>query len=124
MLAALGDDFSKDKLKQWYRGFCRFAHPNAAGVLPLISTTFIPDETSIHYGTTYTDDLFRASVYTICIWSGVMLDAVGPWIPITNEWYKKRNKLEERLLKFIDGENESSKSKKSKSGRTEQNPTT
>jgi len=123
MRKALGENFNplKEKIKQWYDVLCCFAHPHAAGVLPLISTTFIPDETSIHYGTTYKDDLFRKSAYNISIWTGVMLDAVGHWIPNTNEWYKKRNKLEERLLNFIEEENEISKSKKA--GRAAQSRT-
>lgn len=114
MRKALGEDFNplKEEIKQWYDVLCCFAHPHAAGVLPQIATNLILDEISIHYGTTYRDDLFSASVYNISIWTGVMLDAVGQWIPITNEWYEKRNKLEERILKFIDGENELSKSKK------------
>jgi len=126
MRRALGDDFNplKEKIKEWYDVLCCFAHPHAAGVLPQITIDLILDETSIHYGTTYKDDLFRKSAYYISIWTGIMLDAVGQYIPITNEWYKKRNKLEERLLKFIDEENESSKSKKSNQGRTEQNPIT
>ena len=115
MLAALGDDFSKDKLKQWYKVFCCYTHPNAAGVLPQIAINLIPDDMSIHYGTTYKNDLFRKSVYNITIWTGVMLDAVGHWIPDTNEWYEKRNKLEERLLNFIEEENEIFESQKSKS---------
>lgn len=126
MRKALGEDFTplKEKIKEWYDVLCFFAHPNAAGVLPLIAINLISDETSIHYGTTYNDDLFKKSAYNISIWSGVMLDAVGHWIPNTNEWYKKRNKLEERLLKFIVGENEISKSAKGRSGSLEQNPTT
>ncbi|MDP3111945.1 MAG: hypothetical protein Q8M71_07585 [Thermodesulfovibrionales bacterium] len=126
MRKALGEDFNplKEKIKQWYDVLCCFAHPHAAGVLPQITVNLISDETSIHYGTTYKDDFFRVSVYNICIWTGVMLDAVGLWIPITNEWYKRRNKLEERILRFIEEENEISKSKESKSGGTEQNPTT
>jgi len=126
MRKALGEDFNplKEKIKEWYDVLCCFAHPHAAGVLPQIAINLIPDETSIHYGTTYKDDFFRRDVYAICIWTGVMLDEVGPWIPNTNEWYEKRSKLGERILRFIDGENEIFKSKKSKSGRTEQNPTT
>jgi hypothetical protein len=126
MRKALGEDFKplKGKMIQWYKVLCCFAHPHAAGVLPQIATNFVLDETSIHYGTTYKDDLFRASVYTISIWTGVMLDDVAQWIPNTNEWYEKQSKLEERILRFIDRENEIFKSKKSKSGRTEQNPTT
>lgn len=114
MRKALGKDFNplKEKIKQWYDVLCCFAHPNAAGVLPQITINLIADETSIHYGTTYKADFFRLSAYNICIWTGVMLDTVGHWIPDTNGWYKKRNKLEERLLKFIDGENEIFKSKK------------
>lgn len=126
MRKALGEDFNplKGQMIQWYNVLCCFAHPHAAGVLPQIVINLISDETSIHYGTTYKDDLFRASVYNISIWTGVMLDAVGQWIPDTNEWYKRRSKLAERIFRFIDGENEIFKSKKSKSGRTEQNPIT
>jgi hypothetical protein len=105
MLKALGDDFSKDKLKQWYGVLCRFAHPNAAGILPQISANFIPDETSIHYGTTYKKHLFRASAYNICIWTGINLAEIDQWIPNTNAWYQERNILVERILKFIDEEN-------------------
>jgi hypothetical protein len=108
MRKALGEDFTplKEKIKEWYDVLCCFAHPHAAGVLPLIAINLISDETSIHYGTTYRDDLFRKSAYNISIWASVMLDAVGHWILGTNEWYQKRSILTERILKFIDCENE------------------
>jgi len=121
MRNALDDDFNplKEQIKQWYDVLCCFAHPHAAGVLPQITINFILDETSIHYGTTYKDDFFRTSAYTISIWTAVMLDDVGQWIPDTNEWYEKRNILAERILTFIKEENESSKCRK-QSGGTEQ----
>lgn len=111
MLDALNEDFSKDKLKQWYKVLCCFAHPNAAGILPQIATNFIPDKTLIHYGTTYKGNLFRASAYNICIWTGVMLDDIGQWIHHANTWYQKRDILIERMLIFIDEENKKNKSK-------------
>lgn len=106
MLDELGDDdFLKKQKKDWYTVLCCFAHPHAAGLLPLISNTFVPGETSIHFGTTYENERFRASAYSISIWTGVMLDEVGRWIPTTNEWYQKRSILAEKILRFIDEEN-------------------
>lgn len=105
MLRELGEDFLKEKMKEWYSMFCCFAHPHAAGMLPLISDTFVPGETSIFNGTTYEDKRFRTSVYTISTWTCIMLDEVGRWIPNTNEWYQKRSILVEKVLRFIDEEN-------------------
>ena len=106
MLNELGDDaFIKKQKKDWYAVLCCFAHPHAAGVLPLISNIFVPDETSIHYGTTYKDEIFRASAYSISIWTVIMLDDVSRWVPNTNEWYQKRSILVEKILRFIDEEN-------------------
>lgn len=111
MLNELDEDFLKKQMKDWYDVLCRFAHPHAVGVLPLISNTFVPDETSIFYGTTYKDELFRASAYSISVWTGVMLGEVGQWIPHTNKWYQKRSILVGRVLKFIDEENKKRLSK-------------
>ena len=99
------EDSFKKRLGEWYRIFCCFAHPHAAGVLPLISYTFAPDETSIHYGTTYKDESFRKSAYAISIWTAIMLDDVSQWVPNTNEWYQKQSILVERILNFINEEN-------------------
>jgi len=51
--------------------------------------------------------LFRASVYVISIWTVIMLDVVGQWIPETNEWFQKRSMLVEKVLRFIDEYNKS-----------------
>ena len=59
MLDAISEDIDKNKLKQWYGVLCCFAHPHAAGILPQISTDINPEETSIHYGTTFKKNLFK-----------------------------------------------------------------
>ncbi|MBM4145648.1 MAG: hypothetical protein FJ240_05155 [Nitrospira sp.] len=109
MRNALGEDFNplKEKIREWYKILCCFAHPHAVGVLSLISTTLASEETSIHYGSIYKDELFRASVYVISIWTVIMLDVVGQWIPETNEWFQKRSMLVEKVLRFIDEYNKS-----------------
>lgn len=109
MLKELDEDFLKEQMKDWYDVLCCFAHPHAVGVLSLISNTFVSDETSIHYGTTYADDRFRASVYAISIWTCIMLAEIGQWIPDTNEWYQKRSILEEKVIRFIGEENKKSR---------------
>lgn len=113
MRNALGENFNplKEEMKQWYDVLCCFAHPNAAGVLPQISANFIPGETSIHYGTTYKDDLFRASAYSISLWIDVMLSDISQWIPNTNEWHNRLVKIEKRIIEFIDQENKKFRSK-------------
>ena len=107
MLKKIGKDFNplKGKMRKWYGTLCRFAHTDPVGVLPQISTNFVPDETSINYGTTYKDDLFKASAYTISLWTAVMLAEISQWIPNTKEWHNKRSLLEEKVLKFINEEN-------------------
>lgn len=100
-----GEDFFKKRLGEWYSMFYCFAHPHAAGVLPLISDTVVPGETSIHFGATYDDKNFKRSVSVISIWTVVMLDEVGQWISNTNEWDQKRSLLVEKVQRFIDEEN-------------------
>ena len=110
MLGKLGKNF--DPLGEWYSMLCRFAHTDAMGVLPQISTDFSPNETTIHFGSTYKDDLFRVSAYTISTWAGVMLSDVSQWILNTSDWHEKMTKIEARIIEFIEQENKKIKSEK------------
>jgi hypothetical protein len=107
MLNKLDKDFNplKGKMKNWYSTLCRFAHTDAVGVIPQIFTDFAPNETSIHFGSTYKDGLFRASTYAISLWTGVMLSDISQWIPNVNEWHKVKIGIEGRIMEFIDQEN-------------------
>lgn len=112
MLKELDADFNplKGQMKEWYSTLCSFAHTDPVGLLPQISTDYIPDETSIHFGSTYKGDLFKASAYAICLWVGVMLSSVSQWVPNTNQWHNEIIKIEERITEFIDQENTAVKS--------------
>lgn len=112
MLKKLDADFNplKGKMKEWYSTLCSFAHTNPLGLLHQISTDYSPNETSIHFGSTYKGDLFKTSAYTICLWAGVILSAISLWIPETNRWHNEMAKIEERIIQFIDQENEAYKS--------------
>jgi len=104
MLKQLDSDFNplKGQMRKWYSTLCSFAHSDPIGVLPQISTDYIPDETSIHFGSTYKDNLFRASAYAISIWTGVMLSNISQWVPNTNEWHNEMINIEERIIEFTD----------------------
>jgi len=107
MLKELDEDLGKLKnnMRGWYSTLCRFAHTDAVGVLPQISNDLAPNETSINFVSAYKDDLFRASAYAISLWTGVMLSDISRWIPNTHEWNSKMEKIEERIIEFIDQEN-------------------
>ena len=111
MLKKLDADFNplKGKMRQSYSTLCSFAHTDPLVLLPQISTDLIPNETSIHFGSTYKSDLFRASAYAISLWTGVMLSSISQWVPNTNKWHNEMIKIEERIIKFIDQENEAFK---------------
>jgi len=112
MLNAVDEKFNplKGQMRKWYSTLCSFAHTDAIGVLPQISTDFAPGETSIHFGATYKEDLFRASAYSICLWTGVMLSDISQWVPKTNEWHDKLVNTEKSIIEFIDEENKKFKS--------------
>lgn len=114
MLNGLDKNFNplKGKMQEWYSTLCRFAHTNAVGVLPQISTDFAPNETTIHFGSTYKDNLFRASAYVINLWTAVILTEISPWVPSINEWHNKMIKIMERIIEFIDQENKKFKYEK------------
>lgn len=107
MLKKLDADFNplKGKMRQWYSTLCSFAHTDPIGLLYQISTDYIPNETSIHFGSTYKRDLFKSSAYVISLWIGVMLANIGQWIPNTSPWHNEMEKIEERIIEFIDQEN-------------------
>ena len=113
MLKELDSDFNplKGQMRKWYSTLCSFAHTDPVGVLPQISNDHIPDETSIRFGSTYKDDLFRASAYAICLWAGVMLSSICQWIPNTGQWHNEMINIEERIIEFIDQENKTFESK-------------
>ena len=115
MLNKLDKNFNplKGQMRKWYGTLCHFAHSDAVGVLPQISTDFAPNETSIHFGSTYKNNLFRASAYAISLWTGVMLVDISQWIPNTDEWHNRLTGIEERIIEFIDQENKKFKSKTS-----------
>ncbi len=111
MLKELDADFNplKGQMKKWYSVLCTFAHTDPLVLLPQIATDFIPNEKSIHFGSTYKSDLFRASAYAISLWTGVMLSSISQWVPNTNQWHNEMIKIEERIIKFIDQENKAFK---------------
>ena len=111
MLKELDADFDplKGQMKKWYSALCSFAHTDPLVLLPQISTDLIPNETSIHFGSTYKSDLFRASAYALSLWTGVMLSSISQWVPNTNKWHNEMIKIEESIIKFIDQENEAFK---------------
>lgn len=96
----------KGKMKECYHILCRFSHPDAVGVLPQISPGFTPDEIIIYFGSIYKDDLFKASAYQISQLAGHMLSAISQWVPNMNEWHNKSTMILERILAFINQENE------------------
>ena len=112
MLKELDANFNplKGQMKKWYSTLCSFAHTDPVNLLPQISTDNIPDETSIHFGSTYKSDLFRGSAYAIFLWAGVMLSTISIWVPKTNQWHNEMTKIEERIIQFIDQENKAFKS--------------
>ena len=112
MLKELVANFNplKSQMRKWYSTLSSFAHTDPVGLLPQISTDYVPDETSIHFGSTYKEDLFRASAYAISLWTGVMLASINQWVPNTNQWHNEMKKIEERIIEFIDQENKAFKS--------------
>lgn len=112
MLKELDANFNplKGQMKKWYSTLCSFAHTDPVNLLPQISTDNIPNETSIHFGSTYKNDLFKGSAYAICLWAGVMLSTISTWVPKTNQWHNGMTKIEERIIQFIDQENKAFKS--------------
>jgi hypothetical protein len=110
MMKILEEDFGnlKKNVKGWYSTLCRFAHTDAVGVLPQIATDLHPNETTINFGSTYNDSLFKVSTYAISLWTGIMLSDISAWIPNTDEWHSKMIEVEEKILEFIDQENKKS----------------
>jgi hypothetical protein len=111
MLKELDGDFNplKSKMKGWYSTLCSFAHTDPINLLPQISTEKT-DETSIHFGATFREDLFKASSYAMCLWAGVMLSTISIWVPTSNQWHNEMISIEDRLMRFIDQENAAFKS--------------
>jgi hypothetical protein len=111
MLKKLDTDFNpiKGKMRQWYSTLCSFAHTDPICLLTQISTDYVPNETSIHFGSTFKSDLFKTSAYTICLWTGIMLSTISIWVPKTNQWHNEMSQIEKRITQFIDQENKSVK---------------
>ena len=107
MLKEIDDDYSplKGKMKGWYKTLCSFAHTDPLNLLSQISTIEVPSETSIHFGATYNKDLFRTSAYSICLWTGISIINVGSWVPENDQWHKQMATVQEKILKFIEQEN-------------------
>lgn len=99
------------KMKSWYKTLCSFAHTDPLNLLSRISTAVVPGETSVHFGTTFNKDLFRTSAYSICMWSGISILNVSPWVPEQDEWHNQVASVQEKISKFIDQENKAFKSK-------------
>ena len=112
MLKELDENFNplKGKMRKWYSTLCSFAHTDPVGVLPQISTDYVPNETSIHFGSTYKNDLFKAAAYAISLWTGVMLSSISKWVSNTEQWHSEMRTIEERIINFIDQENKAFKS--------------
>jgi len=114
MLNGLDKNFNpfKGGMREWYSTLCRFAHTDPVCVLPQISTDFAPNETTIHFGSTYKDGLFRCSAFAISIWSGLVLSDISQLIPNTSNWHKKNIKVMERIIEFVGQENKKNSLKK------------
>ena len=103
MLKQLGEKVApyKTKLDEWYGTLCRFAHTDAICIIPQISGDRYPNETTIHYGTTYKRERFRGSAYLIAGLIGFVLPDFGMENHAASEWHKKHQALEKRILDFI-----------------------
>ena len=113
MLQEIDDDYSplKGNMKDWYKILCSFAHTDPLNLLSQISTVEVQGETSIHFGATYNKDIFRASAYSIALLAGISIMNVGSWVPENDQWHKQMATVQERVLKFIEQENEDFKSR-------------
>lgn len=114
MLKELDANFNplKGQMRMWYSTLCSFAHTDPVGVLPQISTDYVPNETTINFGSNFKGDLFRATAYAISLWAGVMLSTISSWVPNTNQWHNKMVEIEEKIINYIDQENKALKSEK------------
>jgi hypothetical protein len=107
MLKEIDEDYSplKDKMRDWYKTLCSFAHTDPLNLLSQISTIEEPGVTSIYFGATYKRDLFRTSAYSIFVWTGISLMNVSLWVPENDKWHKHMAMVQEEILKFVDQEN-------------------
>ena len=105
MLTQLGSDNPlEDQMRKWYKALCRFAHTGPVGVLPQISTDYIPGEKTVHFGSTYKDNLFMSSACYISKWTGIMLVSINQFVPNANQWHKEMINIINRIIKFTDQE--------------------
>lgn len=113
MLAKLGPDFSpvQKEMKKWYATLCSFAHTDPINLVSQISYDFQPEETSIHFGTTFNLSLFRTSAYTLAMWIGIMLSTIKKWVPQKHEWHILEIEFQSKLLHYVDNENTAYKKK-------------
>lgn len=115
MLKKVHKDLPKKEMMDLYHILCRFAHTDAVAVLPQISSGLVPNEITIHYGTTFKNDLFMASSYQITELIGHMLCAISHWIPNMDGWHNKFNNISNQILSFIEQENKKMQAKKNNS---------
>jgi hypothetical protein len=104
MLKTLGPGFVEDKAaaREWYNILCRFAHTDALVVLPHLGSH--NGETCAFFGAKFKPDLFSNCVYTISLFTSIMLWEVSPWMPPDSEWRERCNSVIELLLQFIEQE--------------------
>ena len=113
MLTKLGSDFSPviKRMKKWYSTLCSFAHTDPINLVSHISQDMHPNETSIHFGTTFDQDLFKTSAYTLAMWIGIILSTIKSFVPEKNHWHEQEVQLQKELLRYIDEQNKAYKKK-------------
>lgn len=113
MLAKLGPEFSlvQREMKKWYSTLCSFAHTDPINLVSQISNDFQPNETSVHFGTTFNLIFFKTSAYTLAMWISIMLSTIKKWVPEKNEWHSQEIEYQKKLFQYIDNENNQLKKK-------------
>lgn len=107
MLAKLGPDFLpvKGKMKEWYGTLCSFAHTDPLNLLTQLSNDFDPNETSVHFGTTFNLSLFKTTAYTLSLWIGIMLSTAKKLVPDNLNWHVQEENVNKKLIQYIENEN-------------------
>ena len=111
MLAKLGPEFSpvQKEMKKWYSALCSFAHTDPINLVSQISNDFHPNETSVHFGTTFNLIFFKTSAYTLGMWVSIMLSTIKKWVPEKHEWHIQEIAFQKMLFQYIDDENKAFK---------------
>lgn len=95
-----GKTRGKTRQDEMYEILNRFVHTD-----PVIALSLYREKSgqpSVMVGVEFDAKAYRSCAYGISLWTGIMLDALSPWVPGTDAWHTEADRVAKSILDYLE----------------------